>query len=243
MKIPICDSWWCKIILPNAIKIAVVTGINLMKSSQPIKGVWSFNYLILIWFFDAFYLIYFITALFYFILSQLSISIVTNFTFVHLRIKLDCTIVINVAFLVTLIPMETILNIHHFITCVHLHIGINSICPKRVFQRNRIKSLFIVDVFSLRKALCDKLRLVPIYIAFWIPLGLKYPFAINKFRTFWQWDEIPYVIVFHGLHFIIHGINSFMRVRTFYALTKINRIIFHHIDVYLMFLEKYNVAL
>ena len=128
MRIPIYDSRGCKIIMPSAIEIVVATGVNLMKSSQPIKRVWSFNYLILIWFFDAFLFNLFLTALFHFILSQLSISIVTNFTFVPLWIKLDCTIVIAVAFLVTSILVETILNIHHFITCsVHLHIDINKI--------------------------------------------------------------------------------------------------------------------
>ena len=38
------------------------------------------------------------------------------------------TIVIAIAFQVTSIPVETILNIHYFITCcVYLHIGIDSI--------------------------------------------------------------------------------------------------------------------
>ena len=131
MRIPICDSWGCKIILPSAIEIVVPISVNLMKSSQLIKRVWSFNYLILSWFIDAFYLIYFIIALFHFFLSQLSISIVTNFAFVYLRIKVDCTIVVPVAFLITSIHVEMILNIHHFITCcVHLHIGINIIWLK-----------------------------------------------------------------------------------------------------------------
>ena len=131
MRIPIYDSWGCKIVLLSAIEIVVATDVNLMKSSQPIKRVWSFNYLIFIWFFDTFYLIYFITALFHFIFSQLSISVVTNFTFVHLGIKADGITVIAVSFLVISIPVETILNIHYFITCcVRLDIGINNIWLK-----------------------------------------------------------------------------------------------------------------
>ena len=48
--------------------------------------------------------------------------------FVNFGLKLVCTIVIAIAFQVTSIPEETILNIHHFITCcVYLHIDTNSI--------------------------------------------------------------------------------------------------------------------
>ena len=127
MRILTRNNWGCIIILSSTVEIVVATGANLMKSSQLMKRVWSFNYPILIWFLYAFYLIHFISAFIYLLSLQLSISVVINFQFVHLDIKVDCTIVIAVAFLVISIPVETILNIHHFTTrCVHLHIGINS---------------------------------------------------------------------------------------------------------------------
>ena len=126
MRSPTRDSWGYNIILPSAIEIAVATGVNLIKSSQAMKRVWSFNYLILIWFSYAIYLTYFISA-FFFISLQLLGSVVINFKFVHLEIKLDCIIEIIVALRVTSIHVETILNTNHFITCcVHLHIDINS---------------------------------------------------------------------------------------------------------------------
>ena len=127
MRSPTRDSWGYNIILPSAIEIVVATGVNLMKSSQPMKRVWAFNYLILIWFFYVIYLTYFITAFICFISLQLLSSVAINFKFVHLKIKSDCTIVIVVAFLVILIHVETNLNTHHFITYyVHLHICISS---------------------------------------------------------------------------------------------------------------------
>lgn len=118
MRILTRDGWWCIMIMPSAIEIVVATGANLMKSSQPMKRVWSFNYPILIWFLYAIYLIHFIYTFIYFLSLQLSISVVINFQFVHLDIKVDCTIVITVAFLVTSISVETILNTHHFILLV-----------------------------------------------------------------------------------------------------------------------------
>ena len=127
MRSPTRDSWGYNIILSSAIEITVATGVNLMKSSQPMKRVWSFNYLILIWFFYAIYLSYFITAFICFVSLQLLSSVIINFKFVHLEIKVDCTIVIVVAFIVTSILVETILNTNYFITCfVQLHIGINN---------------------------------------------------------------------------------------------------------------------
>ena len=75
MRVPIWDSWGCRLILPSAAVLAVTTGVNLMKNNQAIKRVWSFNYHSLNWILDIFNLIYFITVLFYFILSQASITI------------------------------------------------------------------------------------------------------------------------------------------------------------------------
>ncbi|CAA3018359.1 copal-8-ol diphosphate hydratase, chloroplastic-like, partial [Olea europaea subsp. europaea] len=58
-----------------------------------------------------------------------------------------------------------------------------------------------------------------------------------------QWNEVPYVIVLHGLYLFIHGIEPLLRVRTFHGLTKVDRIIFHHSNVNFMFLEKYDVII
>ena len=73
---------------------------------------------------DLLSLFYYCSYLFdFFIIVNFELN---NFNFIHLEIKIDSVIVIVVAFLVTSIHVETILNTHHFITCVHLHIGINS---------------------------------------------------------------------------------------------------------------------
>ena len=65
--------------MPSAVGIAVATGANLMKSSQPMKRVWSFSYFILTRFFYAIYLIYFITTSICFIFLQLLVSVVIYF--------------------------------------------------------------------------------------------------------------------------------------------------------------------
>ena len=49
-------------------------------------------------------------------------------------------------------------------------------------------------------------------------------------------DKILNVIVFHGFHLIFHGLNSLMRIRTLFDLSKISWNIFQS-NIKLMFLE------
>ena len=128
MRLPTCDSWGCRFILPSAAALIVTTGANLVNNSHPIRRVWSFNYYILNWILDTIKLVYFITVLSYLILISITDYDRNYLTIVCFGFKLSCVIVIAITFQVTSIPVETILITHHFITCcVYLHIGINSI--------------------------------------------------------------------------------------------------------------------
>ena len=51
-----------------------------------------------------------------------------HISYIDLIQNIDCTIEIVVVSMIASIPVETILNTHHYITCcVHLHIDTNSI--------------------------------------------------------------------------------------------------------------------
>jgi len=116
--------------------------------------------------------------------------------------------------------------------------------PKRVFQINHKESLFIINGFFMCKSLCDKTSFLPLRTAFWIPLiGLKFLFNTNEFRTLWQWEKIPNVIVIYGLYHFIHGIDPPLRVRTYHCLMKFDQIIIHHSNVNLMSLKRYNIII
>ena len=129
MRCPIGNSWGCRFILPSAAASPITTDANLMKNIQTQRRVWSFNYYIINWILHTVKLDYFITVLSYLILISITDYDRNYLTIVCFGLKLICTIVIALAFRVTSIHVETILNTHHFITCcVYLHIGIGSNC-------------------------------------------------------------------------------------------------------------------
>ena len=129
MRLPTCDSWGCRFILPSAAALIVTTGVNLANNSHPIRRVWSFNYYILNWILDTFNLVYFIKVLSYLFLLSI-INYDRNYlTIACFGCTLSCVIVSAITFWVTSIHVETILNTYHFITCcVYLHIGIDNNC-------------------------------------------------------------------------------------------------------------------
>lgn len=116
--------------------------------------------------------------------------------------------------------------------------------PKSIFWRNWGEIFFIINALFLNKTLGNKISLVSLNITFWILLGIKYSFTTNGIHTFRQFNEIPYIIIFHGFQLTFYGINLLLKnIYFFFGLKEINWIIFYYSYIELMFLEKYNIIM
>ena len=117
------------VVIVSTAALVVTTGANLMKNSQTQRRVWLFNYLNSNWILYTLNLVYFITVMLYLVRISIINYDINYLTIVCFSLELSCVIVSAIVFLVTSIPVKTILNTYHFITCyVYLYIGIDSYC-------------------------------------------------------------------------------------------------------------------